>query len=73
MRHTQVYEETLTHTRITIGPRHYYFRHSVSLEDIADATATKRTFEELADVVYNYKTGRFEKCRWESIEYLNGT
>lgn len=72
MHSIQLREETLKHTRITIGNSHYYFPQNISLESIADSTASKEELTILADVVYDYKSGKFIKCRWMDIKYLNG-
>jgi len=72
MHNIQVQEETLSHTRITIGSNHYYFEPRVSLGTIMDNTSTKCRLTTLADVVYNYNERKFVKCKWMNVDKLNG-
>ena len=72
MRDIQTREETINYTRIAIGSNHYYFSPRTSLESIADATASYEKLKKLADVIYNYKTDKFVKCKWKNINKMNG-
>ena len=72
MHNIQVREETLSHTRITVGDKHFYFNPFVALETIADATESKDSLTRLADVVYDFKKHKFIKCKWMDIDKLNG-